>query len=134
MSAPTGYTQTALTDPFEIYLGPVLETGEKGTRRFALTVDERHVNGRGVVHGGMFMTLADLVSGQAAWDATDNAAVVTLNMQSQFLKSARVGEVIEVAPQVTRRTRSLLFLRADFEVAGEVVFTAASVWKIIGQD
>ena len=133
MSTPLGYTQTTLIDPFEIYLGPVFETGEKGARRFALTVDERHVNGRGVVHGGMFMTFADLASGQAAWDATDNAAVVTLNMQSQFLKTARVGDVIEVTPQVTRRTRSLLFLRADFEVAGEVVFTASSVWKILGQ-
>ena len=134
MSAPAGYTQTALIDPFEIYLGPVFETGEKGARRFALTVDERHVNGRGVVHGRMFMSFADLAMGQAAWDACDRAAVVTLNMQSQFLKTARAADVIEVAPRVTRRTRSLLFLRADFEVKGEVVFTASSVWKILGQD
>ena len=134
MSAPAGYVQTVLMDPFEIYLGPVFEAGEKGARRFAVTVDERHVNGRGVVHGGMFMSLADLVSGQAAWDATDNAAVVTLNMQSQFLKTARAGDVVECRPLVTRRTRSLLFVRADFEVAGEVVFTASSVWKILGQD
>ena len=134
MTAPAGYNQTTLFDPFEIHLGPVFETGVKGSRRFALTVDERHVNRRGVVHGGMFMTFADLAMGQAAWDATDNAAVVTLNMQSQFLNSAHMGDLLEGAPQVTRRTRSLLFLRADFEVAGAVIFVASSVWKILGQD
>jgi uncharacterized protein (TIGR00369 family) len=134
MSAPPGSTQTELSDPFEIHLGPVFETGAKGARRFVLRVDERHLNGRGVVHGGMLMTFADLALGQAAWDATDHAFVVTINMQAQFLKAARAGDLIEVAPQLVRRTRSLLFLRGDFEVAGDVIFTASSIWKVLGEN
>ncbi len=133
MSAPPGYTQTELSDPFEIHLGPVFEAGAKGARHFVLRVDERHLNGRGVVHGGMLMTFADLALGQAAWDATDHAFVVTINMQAQFLKTARAGDLIEVAPQLVRRTRSLLFLRGDFEVAGDAIFTASSIWKVLGK-
>ena len=134
MSVPADATETSLIDPFEIHLGPVFETGGKGARRFFLEIDSRHVNGRGVIHGAMLMTFADLALGQAAWDATDNASVVTVNMQSQFLKTARAGDVVSVLPVIVRRTRSLLFLRGDFEVDGEVVFTASSIWKILGSD
>ena len=128
------YTETKLIDPFEIYVGPAHETGPKGARRFAFLVDKRHVNLRGVLHGGMCMTFADLALGQAAWDACDHASVVTLNMQSQFLRSVRLGDVVEVLPVVTRQTRSILFIRGDFQVDGETAFSCASVWKILGGD
>jgi uncharacterized protein (TIGR00369 family) len=129
-----GFVETKLIDPFEIFVGPIFESGSGLARRYALHIDERHVNRRGVLHGGMFMTFADMTLGQAAWDACDHAACVTLNMQMQFLKGARQGDIVEVRPELTRRTRSLLFLRGDFKVAGEIVFTASSVWKLLGQD
>jgi len=129
-----GYRATKLIDPFENFVGPLYETGEGIERRYAFIVDERHVNLRGVIHGGMLMTLADMTLGQAAWDACDRANCVTLGMQSQFLKTARAGQIVEVKPVVTRRTRSLIFIRGDFEVEGELIFTVASVWKLIGQD
>jgi uncharacterized protein (TIGR00369 family) len=137
MSAPpeklAGYRETTLVDPFEIFVGPLYEKGEGIARRYALIVDERHVNLRGVIHGGMLMTLADMTLGQAAWDACDRAAVVTLSMQTQFLKGVRQGNVLEVTPQLQRHTRSMLFLRGDYQVNGETVFTASSVWKLLGQ-
>ncbi len=130
----SGYTETQLIDPFEIYVGPVYETGPKGARRFAFVVDERHINLRGVLHGGMYMTFADLALGQAAWDACDHASVVTLNMQSQFLRSAQLGDLVAVTPVVTRQTRSIIFIRGDFQVDGETVYSCASLWKILGGD
>ncbi|MEJ0026739.1 MAG: PaaI family thioesterase [Rhizomicrobium sp.] len=134
MSAPPGFTETRLIDPFELHIGPVYEQGEKGAKRFGFRVDKHHVNMNGVVHGGMLMTFADAAFGQAAWDATDRASCVTLNMQSQFLGPAREGDWIEVAPVLTRRTRSLLFLRGDFTVDGAAVYSVSSVWKILGID
>jgi uncharacterized protein (TIGR00369 family) len=134
MSAPAGYVETKLVDPFEVHLGPVYETGETGARRFLLRIDERHVNMRGVIHGGMLMTFADLALGQAVWDATGRAPSVTINMQSQFLKPARVGDMVEVLPELARKTRSLVFMRGDFRVNGEIVFSASSIWKLLGQD
>jgi len=133
MTAPPGFTETVLADPFEIHVGPVFERGSGGERVFLLRIGERHVNMRGVLHGGMLMTFADLALGQAAWDLTDHAHVVTLSMQSQFLKPARVGDVVEVRPRLLRRTRSLLFLRGDSQVAGELIYTASSIWKILGE-
>jgi len=131
---PPGFVETHLVDPFEIHVGPVLEHGPKGGKRFAFRVDKRHVNMRGIVHGGMLMTFADAAFGQAAWDATDRAPSVTLNMQCQFLAPAKEGDLVEVVPVLTRRTRALLFLRGDFTVEGMPIFSVSSVWKLLGVD
>ena len=134
MSTPTGYDQVRLVDPFEIHVGPAFVRGERGRRRYALEARADHCNMRGVVHGGMLMTLADMMLGQAVWDATDNAACVTMNMQVQFLKPAKAGDLIEVEPDITRRTRSLVFMRGDFTVAGEVIMAVQSVWKLFAAE
>ena len=131
---PPGFTKTALVDPFEIHVGPVFEQGPKGARRFAFIIDERHINMRGIIHGGMLMTFADAALGQAAWDACDHASCVTINMQMQFLAPARLGDLVEVLPVLTRRTRALMFFRGDFTVKGEPIFSVSSVWKLLGQD
>jgi hypothetical protein len=55
-------------------------------------------------------------------------------MQSQFIAPAKVGDLVEVAPVLTRRTRSLMFLRGDFTVVGEPIYTVSSVWKLLGLD
>jgi uncharacterized protein (TIGR00369 family) len=128
-----GYRETRLIDPFEIFIGPIFECGDKGERRFALKIDERHVNRRGSLHGGMLMTFADATLGAAAADLADGGVAVTLNMQSHFLAPARAGDVVEVAPTLTRRTRSMLFIRGDFTVRGEIIMTAASIWKVLGR-
>jgi acyl-coenzyme A thioesterase PaaI-like protein len=122
-----GYRPTKLIDPFENFVGPLYEWGEGIARRYAFVVDERHVNLRGVIHGGMLMR-------QAAWDACDRADVVTLNMQSQFIRGAKLGEIVEVQPVLTRRTRAILFIRGDFVVGEEVIFSCASLWKLLGKD
>ncbi len=130
---PPGYTETKLIDPFEIYVGPVFEQGATGLKRFAFRADDRHINRRGVVHGGMLMTFADAALGQAAWDATEKAPSVTLNMQTHFLRGVVKDDLVEVEPIVTRKTRALVFIRGDFKVKDEIVMTVSSVWKLLGQ-
>jgi acyl-coenzyme A thioesterase PaaI-like protein len=129
--APPGFRETKLIDPFEIFVGPIFEKGEKGSKIFAFTVEERHTNLRGVTHGGMLMTFADLSLGAAVWDMTDNAPCVTMNMQTQFQRSSSIGDFVEVCPQITQRTRTVIFARGDFMVGGEIVMTASSVWKLL---
>ena len=132
-AAPPGFVETALVDPFEIFIGPVFEQGALRDKTFALPIDERHVNARGVIHGGMLMTFADCALGQAVWEVTGHIPVVTLNMQGQYLKPAQTGDVVFVKPELIRRTRAFVFMRGDFKVREETIFAATSVWKILGQ-
>ena len=134
LAPPPGFKETKLVDPFEIHVGPVFEKGPPGARSFVLVIDDRHLNRREVVHGGMLMTFADLSLGQAVWDVTDYAPSVTLNMHTQFLRPAHGGDIVEVTPQLIRKTGSLVFMRGDFTVRGETIFTAESVWKLLGRE
>jgi len=130
-----GFVPTPLIDPFEIYVGPIFDRrADKGAKEYAIRTDARHMNRRGVMHGGMCMTLADMTLGQAVWDATDKAPCVTLNMQTNFLKPVVEGDIVRVVPQLIRRTRALVFMRGDFAVEDEIVFAVSSVWKLLGRD
>lgn len=129
LAPPPGFVETQLIDPFERHVGPVYEQGTP--RRFGFRVRADHLGSDGTLHPGMLMTFADAAFGQAAWDATDHADVVTLNMQSQFLAPARDGDFVEIAPVLTRRTEALLFLRGDFTVGGAPILSVSSVWKIL---
>ena len=130
---PEGFKPLFRTSPFLDHNGPFFyRENDDGTFVVGLRIQPKHANARGIAHGGMLMTFADAAFGQAAWDATDHADVVTLNMQSQFLAPTKEGDWLEVLPVLTRRTRSLLFLRGDFTVDGLAVFSVSSVWKILG--
>jgi uncharacterized protein (TIGR00369 family) len=134
MQLPEGFEETELADPFEIHVGPMFNNADETARRFAFRVDARHVNRRGVLHGGMAMTFADMTLGHAVWEAVGKAPCVTLNMQTQFLQPAREGDLVEVVPEILRRTRALVFARGDFKVGAQTILTAGSVWKLLGQD
>ncbi|MCP5433328.1 MAG: PaaI family thioesterase [Alphaproteobacteria bacterium] len=133
---PDGYGLMPLVDPFEAYVGPFFERMRDGPSgpelMVAFRVDERHLNGAGSVHGGMLMTFADAALGTAIWRLTSRVPSVTVSMQIDFLKPARLGDLVETAPILTRRTRSILFVRATFEVGGEPVLHATSLWKVLG--
>lgn len=136
IAVPPGYDQPmGLIDPYEAHIFQTfVRTEPDGSTSYALPTDERHGNGRGVVHGGVLMTFADSTLAYAAWGASPPGNwCVTVSQSSSFLRAVRVGDVVEVTPVVTRATRSMVFTRGDFLVRGEPVFQAASVWKVTGQ-
>lgn len=129
---PEGYATSELFDPFELYCGPFFDkTRTSGALHFAFRVDERHLNLAGACHGGMLLTFADSSFGLTVWSVTDRAPCVTVEMQAQFLSPARAGDLVEVAPEVTRKGRELIFLRGDFRVGTRTVLVLNSLWKLL---
>lgn len=136
IAPPPGFSDPVpLVDPFEAFcFQSFRRKNEDGSITYALTIDARHDNSRGAAHGGLMMTFADSVLGYTAWSAcAPGAWCVTVSQSSTFLRAVKQGDVVETTPIVTRATRSMIFTRADFLVAGETVFSAASVWKVVGQ-
>lgn len=140
VSAPKNYELMSLGDPFEAFVGPFFEHKENeavdvengGAILFAFQIDDRHVNARGVCHGGMFMTFADSMLGHIAW-RTANEHTVTLSMQSQFLKPGHIGDWVTIRAKLVRKTRAIIFVDGTFEINGETVYSATSLWKVIGR-
>lgn len=130
VAAPPGWRYADQFDPFEAYLGPYFDRIVDGAHEFAFFVDDRHTNAAGIAHGGALLTFADAALGYALWNATDRAPCVTVSQQSNFLSPANVGDLIVCRPEVVRKTREIVFMRADFKAGDRTIFTAAAVWKI----
>lgn len=119
--------------PFTQLVGPIWgrRGGAEGSVH-GLLVEERHLNSRGVVHGGMLMALADHVLGWLVFEAVGGAPCVTVSMNSQFMGAVKPGDWLEMRGSVVRQTRSLVFVAGPMTVDGKTVFTAEGIWKILG--
>ncbi|MCE9523460.1 MAG: PaaI family thioesterase [Alphaproteobacteria bacterium] len=127
---PAGWRPAEQFDPFEAYLGPYFDRDVDGAKEFAFLIDDRHTNAQGVAHGGALLTFADAALGYALWDATDRAPCVTVSQQSSFQSSAVAGDLVTCRPEIVRKTREIVFMRADFRVGDKIVFTVTAIWKI----
>lgn len=116
---------------FTTPLGPFLIRQDPDTHAIwmALRIDERHINGQGFCHGGMLLTMADEVLGMNVFKALDFMAAPTVNLQTNFLKSVRQGELLEVTATHIRVTRTMAFAQGMALVDGDAVATMSAVFK-----
>jgi uncharacterized protein (TIGR00369 family) len=132
-------SETDLTDgwqpdhraEFSGHIGPFLEKRENGVRCFGLLADRRHVNDRGVVHGGVLMTFADQSFGEMALDAIQRRLCATIQLNTQFISAVQVGEFIEARGEVVKVTRSLVFARGFLFVGDRHVCAVDGIWKLL---
>ena len=79
--------------PFVQHLGVELVRVEKGHAEIRLTLKPHQENGLEAAHGGVIMTLMDVVMALAAKSSDpDGLGVVTIEMKTSFLRPAR-GEI-----------------------------------------
>ncbi len=112
-------------------IGPVWR---KGDGLFGIVAAEKHGNHRGVVHGGLLMSLADQAMGMTGRRATGDQPHATIEINMQFVGAVKIGDFVEVHCNVVRKTRSVLFLESKLKVGDRVVAAASGLWKILGKD
>jgi uncharacterized protein (TIGR00369 family) len=115
---------------FMAHVGPVWRHRESGSGRYAVLADERHRNWRGVVQGGMVMTLADRAMGSAARQDDPDVKQATAQLDVNFVAPAGIGMPLEASCEVVARTRSLVFMRSILMQENRIVATASGVWKV----
>ena len=99
---------------FIAHVGPLHLRPENGA--YAFRAAQKHANLIGVVHGGMLMSFADRALGETAMRAADGG---------------RLGDWLEIRPQVVKLTGSLVFMRGDVRHGTRHVASADGVWKIL---
>lgn len=104
--------------PFLSHLEPQAAWAEAGRSRLELILKPWQLNGFGVAHGGVVMTLLDAVMAMAAKSADPAAAwVVTIEMKTSFLRPAK-GHLIALG-WCDHRTTTLSFCRAEIQDTSE---------------
>jgi uncharacterized protein (TIGR00369 family) len=112
------------------HVGPLWRHREPGSGRYSVLADERHGNWRGVVQGGMVMTLADRAMGSAARQDDPDVKQATAQLDVNFVAPARIGMPLEALCEIVARTRSLVFMRSILSQEKQIVATASGVWKV----
>ncbi len=102
-----------------------------GTWCYGLQTTPEHANPQGALHGGVLMTLADHGLSMLAWEAAERAPCTTIQLNTQFLAAVTPGEFIWLVGEVTRRTRSLVFMRGIIRAPDRDVAAADGIWRIL---
>lgn len=135
-AVPEGYSYSPSPSAFPNHVGRIFHKtvdvpGGESEKWLALYVEPHHVNSWGMAHGGLIAFLAEVATSSAAWDPA-GPPVVTISLTTQFLRAPKLGQLLEMRSQASRRTRSLVFVDAQAFAGGELQFTATAVNKVIG--
>ena len=110
-------------------VGPIWERpGRHGPER-AFQASEQHENLRGVVQGGMLMTLADRMLGAIGRAHNAGRPQATVHLGVDFMAPVRIGDVVIGRGRLKRNTRTLMFLGGALSVGETVVLEAHGIWK-----
>jgi acyl-coenzyme A thioesterase PaaI-like protein len=121
-------------DGFINLVGPLWQRMNGATPEYAIVGQDKHRNRRGVVQGGLLMTLADRTCGMSARFLTGTETLATVQMDTHFVDAARIGDVMISRPRMVRSTKSLIFMNTEVTVENRCVVTVQGVFKVVRKE
>ena len=127
--------QFALDIPFVQALGMQLWRFDGGVAEISLEVRPEMQNSWAVAHGGVVMTLLDVVMAHAARSAHDESehatpGIVTVEMKTSFMRPA-VGRLVATG-QLLHGTRSMAFCEGSVhDESGKLCAHATGTFKFL---
>jgi uncharacterized protein (TIGR00369 family) len=115
---------------FRKLIGYRMTRWEEGFAEVKLEIGPQHINAKGIVHGGVLMTLLDGASGRAvAWCARPGhvRSAVTQSLAVTFIKAARGGQITAQA-RVKGGKRTVAVVAEAFDADGHLVAQAQGVF------
>jgi uncharacterized protein (TIGR00369 family) len=110
-------------------LGPLYGKGEGSSMIIGLRIEEKHLNTRGVAHGGMLVTLADSALGIViATQRTPPHPMVTVNLSADFADVAREGDWVEARVDVQKLGKRLAFASCHLWVGEKRILRASGIF------
>jgi len=110
-------------------LGTLYAKGEGKGAVIGLRIEEKHLNTRGVAHGGMLVTLADSALGIViAWSRTPPWPMVTVNLTADFVEVAREGDWVEARVDLQKLGKRLAFATCHLWVGEKRILRASGIF------
>ena len=127
---PEGFQAFNPGDDFVGLIGPLYIKPEDDGLRVGLFIERRHSNPMGIAHGGLLMTLADMVMGVGCGFLTGiRFPHPTVSMNSDFVRGPKVGTFVEGKARIARKTRNFVFCSCELTGGDEIFLTASGVFK-----
>jgi len=119
------------TSGFLSLVGPLWQRLVNGEHEYAIIAEDKHHNRRGRVQGGLLMTFADRSCGMTARYVSGRPTLATVQMDTHFVDSGKIGETLISKPRVVRVTHSLIFMTTEVTANERCILTASGVFKIL---
>lgn len=130
---PDDFAPLKRTGPFLELFGPVYVKSTDSTRIVGLRVEQKHLNTRGIAHGGMLVALADCALGiSLSYFDDPPRPMVTVNLSTDFLLPGHRGDWIEAHVQVQRVGARLAFASCNLMVGKRCILRASGVFAVAG--
>ncbi|MGI4850301.1 MAG: PaaI family thioesterase [Janthinobacterium lividum] len=119
--------------PFLAHLGVELVSMADGCAELALALDAHHMNNWHVTHGGVTMTLLDVVMSLAGRSLDPQAqSSVTVDMSTTFLQPAgKPGARLVALGKAYHRTLTMTFCQAEVWEGERLVAKAMGTFKYL---
>jgi uncharacterized protein (TIGR00369 family) len=110
-------------------LGPLYAKNEGDGVVIGVRIEEKHLNTRGVAHGGMLLTLADSALGIViARSRTPPHPMATVNLTADFSDVARAGDWVEARVDVQKMGKRLAFASCHLWVGEKRILRASGIF------
>lgn len=130
---PAGFTPHERTSAFFDLIGPLLSRRTEAGLELALVIDDRHVNARGLAHGGVLAALADVSLGYAtSYSQEPPTRLVTASLTIDFAGSVESGEIVIATVDVQRVGARLAFASCYLRCGERRVVRASAVFANVG--
>jgi len=118
---------------FAAHIGPYFLKKTFPNTIFGTFVENYQSNLNEVAHGGFLMAYADSVGGFFAYN-TVKKGIVTINLNSQFIRPVPVGSWLEATGEVKKYGKRLVFVNIEMFIKSKLVFSSTGTWQIINID
>lgn len=130
---PSGHEAKWRENPFGTHLHFPIPTFDGEGTRLELTIEEIHLRPGNLVHGGVFATLLDTVTGFAAYCAAPpGSEVLTIQLNMSMTATARLGEhVICTAKAVHSGSRTAVVTGEIRRADGKLLVTGSATFFLL---
>ena len=124
--ANIGKTPMPTPSPTGRWLGGTLTDVELGCLTWQCVVRDEMTNPAGVLHGGMISTMLDDIIGATVFSLGVDYFFTSINLNVDFLSSARRGDVVTVKTHVVRQGENVIHITADLTREDKLLAKASS--------
>jgi len=99
---------------------------------FQSKVQNFNLNSAGISHGGYIAAILDNGMGSAAHKViNDGKRCVTISLDIKFIGSSKENDILIGKVNITKKTKTLIFVKAELFQAENIIATVSGIWKII---
>ena len=131
---PEGFRKIERLSPFNALVGPLYERRAGEAVSIGLLIEEKHSNSRGICHGGVLATLADLALGYAMLARSgDTGGFVTAHLAVDYAGAARPGDWVESRVEIQRVGSRLAFANCYLLAHDKPIVRASAIFARDGK-